>query len=145
MPSYSPQHEAEQEGQRDCNPARQGYFWGVLTSAVWEPPGGLLQHLGHLEVGSGGLPTEKLAPPHPCQTRSPECETCTTAILEKIRLLSLQPSGVSVASGGVGALAFEVLRQVFPLHLSAPWTLSPLPSKLIGHLSALDFWPAFFF
>ena len=30
-----------------CKPlCRHGYFWGVLTSPVWEPAGGLLQHLG---------------------------------------------------------------------------------------------------
>ena len=30
---------------------RYGCFWGVLTSAVWEPPGGLLQTLGFYCLG----------------------------------------------------------------------------------------------
>ena len=60
--------------------------------------------------------------------------------------MSLQPAGVSVASGGVGALAFEVLRQVSqtasvvpsgPLDFEPPAFRVDWPSFCLGLLAGL--------
>ena len=67
-------------------------------------------------------------------------------IIQVFRFMSLQPSGVVVASGGFGALVFEALRQVSqssspvpagPLDLEAPLHNLDLLSFILGLLAGL--------